>query len=133
MTLPAPLGHEWFDAKLIGHVSAELSYRFSHEDGTLLNLPEAQGLTLWCPCGFGKPEFPTDGGRPHLCMIVFANPPRGVLPPATFGPVSRDPKKPRPRWHFSGTGISDMTLSPSVAVGDPECWHGYIQNGIVRV
>jgi hypothetical protein len=32
---------------------------------------------------------------------------------------------------MDGTGLSDLTLSPSVDVGEPSCWHGFIRNGEV--
>jgi hypothetical protein len=89
----------------------------------------ADGVLFWCPCGYGKPEFPLEGGRPHAVIVSFANP-QGCDPaPADAGSQSRDGGP--SRWTMAGTGLSDLTLSPSIAVGTPECWHGYVQNGEV--
>jgi hypothetical protein len=37
------------------------------------------------------------------------------------------------RWTMSGTGLHDLTLSPSVDVGskNSKCWHGWIKEGNV--
>ena len=88
----------------------------------------AQGVMLWCPCGFNKPEYPLAGGRPHAVIVPF----NGLPLPADFGPQnSSNPAGPRPRWSASGTDLNDLTVNPSVAVGTPECWHGWIKNGEV--
>lgn len=92
-------------------------------------LAGAQGLVLWCPCGYGKPEYPLDGGRPHAIEIPFANPQGVVVVPANFGPTDRSGNK--PRWSVSGTSLDDLTISPSVDVNAPSCWHGFITNGEV--
>lgn len=121
MTLPQPLRNEWFEASFIGRAGNDGSY-YCRKD---ITFAEAQGLFLWCPCGFGKPEFVV--ARPHGVLIVFAD--RGA--PPNLGPFSRD-NKTRPRWRVvGGTGLSDLTLDPSIAVAD--CWHGYIKNGVVRL
>jgi len=93
----------------------------------------AQGLSLWCPCGFQLPRYRTDdGGRPHWLLVPFANPRNAPELPADHGPLrTGQPDAPRPRWQMSGTGLHDLTVHPSVAVGSPECWHGWIQNGEV--
>lgn len=70
----------------------------------------AQGVFFLCPCGG------------HTLCIPFRNPRE-----ARVEPVS-------PSWEMTGTGLEDLTLSPSINVGgsvnDP-CWHGFIQNGEV--
>jgi hypothetical protein len=125
----------WFDAQFYGqiesgdpdkHVGGSFTMQGDKIDG-------AQGVTLWCPCGFGKPEYPLTGGRPHAIMVPFANPQNAPACPPDHGPhSSRDANAPRPRWQMTGSGLHDLTVNPSVAVGAPECWHGWIQNGDVR-
>jgi hypothetical protein len=88
----------------------------------------AQGLWLWCPCGYGKPEYPLDGPRPHAIIVPFKNPQNAPPVPANHGPTSRDGSH-HPRWTMSGTGLGDLTLSPSIDVGTPSCWHGHVVNG----
>lgn len=120
------LSDEWFEAKFYGEADAKgLRY--------LPSIEGAQGVLFWCPCGYGKPDFPLEGGRPHAVMVPFRNPRNAAELPPDHGPTSAaNPSGPRPRWLMAGTGISDLDLSPSVAVGkDPECWHGYIRNGEV--
>lgn len=134
----------WFEATFYGEVTERGSFRFRHEDGSPMNFREAQGLFLWCPCGYGlldkegKERYPLDLslnlGRPHGLLVPFANPPSGVPLPADHGPIARDGKT-RPRWAVSGSGLHDLSTAPSIAVGgqsSPECWHGYITNGEVR-
>lgn len=138
-----PLTHPWFEAHFFSEAEANGSYRDSSpfEGEPAIPFSQAQGLLLWCPCGIdellpdGSLRYPLDlslnKGRPHLCMVVFSNPPSGIVTPANFGPVSKNDPNRHPRWVVSGTGLSDLTLSPSVDVGNPSCWHGFIQNGIV--
>lgn len=136
MGLPARLTDPWFDAEFFGEVSPNgRLWRHHHDDGSPMSFAEAQGLFLWCPCGFGaldkdgKERWPLDLGlnlgRPHGLLLPFANPPSSVPLPENFGPSSRDGKS-KPRWTVSGSGLHDLRLSPSIAVGNPECWHGYI-------
>jgi hypothetical protein len=130
----ARLADPWFEAEFYGHVSATGLRR---QGG---NIDGAQGLFLWCPCGYqvldadGKEKYPLDlslkKGRPHGVMIPFANPRNALACPADHGPVDRAGG--HPRWTMTGTGLDDLTLTPSVAVGGaPECWHGFITNGEV--
>lgn len=80
-------------------------------------LAEAQGVEFNCPrCASG-----------HRIAVAFAG--RGVLDHQG----TRD-KNGRPtRWQVSGTGLHDLTLSPSVdcTPSNPNCWHGHIRNGEV--
>lgn len=125
--MTALLTDPWFDAKFYGRVSAK--GEMWHLDG----IEGAQGVQLWCPCGFGKPEYPLTGGRPHGLLVPFANPRNAPLLPDNHGPLrTGDPNAPRPRWAMTGTGLADLSCSPSVAVGSPECWHGFLTNGEVR-
>ena len=88
---------------------------------TLDSIDGAQGLLMYCPCGEG-----------HHCQIPFANPRNAPQLTPNFGPVSRDGKT-HFRWTMTGTGLSDLTLTPSVDIGkDKSCWHGFITNGEVQ-
>lgn len=139
--LPAPLDDPWFAARF--YKAATAGGWCEGSAGGPVPFSEAQGLRLWCPCGYGavlpdgSEAFPTDLshnlGRPHAILVPFANPASGVPVPADHGPVGRDGKT-RPRWSASGTGLHDLSTTPSIAVGpaDRECWHGYITNGVVK-
>jgi hypothetical protein len=121
----------WFDAQFYGEINdADRSHRY------LPSIEGAQGLFLWCPCGYGKAEFPLDGGRPHGVMVPFSNPRNAPLCPPDHGPHSaRDPSAPHPRWVMTGTSLEDLSTQPSIQVGSASdntaCWHGYITNGEV--
>lgn len=68
---------------------------------------EAQGVRFTCPkCG------------DHQVLVWFRD--RDV--PAQ--------EEPTPRWAVSGTGISDLTLAPSINVRG--CWHGFVREGEIR-
>lgn len=80
-------------------------------------LAEAQGLRMKCPVC-----------KDHGLAVAFAG--RGVLD--HHGSHDRDGKP--SRWHVSGTGYDDLTLSPSVDLTGPKrpnCWHGWVKNGEV--
>lgn len=126
----------WFEAEFYGRLTPTSS--FWRQGGTIEG---AQGLFLWCPCGYGvldehgQEKYPLDvslnKGRPHGVIVPFANPRNAPPCPADHGPVSSDGKT-HPRWTMTGSGLQDLTLTPSIAVGGaPECWHGYITNGVV--
>lgn len=128
----------WFDAKFYGKIDeADQSHEY------LPSIDGAQGLFLWCPCGYGqldddgKERYPLDLshnlGRPHGLLVPFRNPRNAPPCPDGHGPRSRD-KQTRPRWEMTGTSLGDLTLSPSIAVGpaDKECWHGHVTSGEIR-
>lgn len=125
----AKLTDPWFDAQFYGEATDTGGFTCQGD-----KIDGAQGVMLWCPCGFNDPKYrEPNGGRPHAIIVPFANPRNAPACPPGHGPNSRDPNAPRPRWQFvSGSSLADLTLSPSVAVGSPECWHGWIQNGEVR-
>lgn len=107
----------WFEAEFYGNAAND-----SHErQGDKID--GAQGLVLWCPCAYGNDQ------RAHGLLIPFANPRNAPPCPPGHGPVARDGT--HPRWQMTGTGLGDLTLSPSVDVGDDHCWHGFIRNGEV--
>jgi len=114
------LDDPWFDAKFIGEITEDKSYRY------LDSIEGAQGIFLWCPCGHGKAEFPLDGGRPYGLLLPFRNPRGAPIAPDSF---NKQEDGRTPRWDMSGDSVGNLSLSPSVSTGKPECWHGYIQNG----
>lgn len=90
------------------------------------NLEAAHGVCFLCPLCFQK-----NGGNvgTHAVICWF----KGKVPDeATPGPG---------RWNVSGSGIDDLTLSPSVNLDLPEAhesikkgynsclWHGWVKNG----
>jgi hypothetical protein len=82
------------------------------------NVTQAQGVWFLCPKCFAE-----NGGNvgTHSVLIPFEN--RGV--PAEFCPGL-------PRWTLaSGKGLTDLTVTPSILVGLPCGWHGFITNGDV--
>jgi hypothetical protein len=118
------LDDPWYDAVFIAESTAK-GHRY------IDTLEGADGVFFWCPCGWARPEFPLDGGRPHGVIVSFANP-RGCSPAASdAGSQSRSGGP--SRWTVTGTGLADLTLSPSIAVGtaEAECWHGFVTNGLV--
>lgn len=93
----------------------ELDAQFVRLEGNTLphvdTLAEAQGVWFMCPqC------------RRHYVLCWFRG--RGVPDTETPGPG---------RWDPSGTGLQDLTLSPSVLLPSTtpgECnWHGWVKNG----
>lgn len=120
----ARLSDPWFAAVFTSGTTATGYRKQDVLDG-------ADGVRFWCPCGYGKAQYPVDGARPHAVIVSFANP-HGCAPaPPDAGSRSRDGGP--SRWTMSGTGLHDLTLNPSVDAG-PEgasCWHGWIVNGEV--
>ena len=119
------LTDEWFDAKFYGRISDDGSFSY------LESIEGAQGLFLWCPCGFNNPRYrEPNGGRPHGVLVPFANPRNAPPVPPNHGPMNKEATH-RPRWTMSGTGLNNLTVVPSIAVDSPNCWHGFITNGEV--
>src|SRR5690348_12593250 len=108
----------WFEATFIRTSPDGKSHTYVDK------LDGADGLFLWCPCGYGKAEYPLDGARPHGLIVSFANP-LGV-PPAPDSAGTRGRHGRPTRWTMSGSSLDDLTLSPSIDVGTPSCWHGFI-------
>jgi len=102
----------WFEAYFItdGSIAGQRRH--------VTTLAEAQGVVLFCPCGFG-----TD--RAHGLVVPFTN-----APEHNFGVLARDGVT-RPKWKATGTTLADLTIHPSVDVGTPSCWHGWIKAGEV--
>jgi hypothetical protein len=115
----ARLDDPWFDAEFVAESTANGSRSIDALDG-------ADGVFFWCPCGYGKPEYPIDGARPHGVLASFANPRGCAAAPADGGSQSRHGGP--SRWTMNGTGLADLTLSPSI---DVICWHGFVTKGII--
>lgn len=111
----ARLTDPWFEARFIRETNA---HGHRHHD----KLDGADGIFLWCPCSYGN------DARAHGLIVSFANP---IGAPVAVDGGSCDRNGVPKRWAMTGTGLADLTLSPSVDVGDPSCWHGYITNGDV--
>lgn len=118
----AKLTEPWFEARFL-RTNADGGHHF------LDDLDGADGLFLWCPCGYNKLEFPLDGPRPHGIIVSFKNPINAAEAPLNGGSQSRDGSP--SRWIVEGTGLTDLTLRPSIDVGAPSCWHGFITSGEV--
>ena len=109
----------WFEARFYGQITADGSHR------DLPSIDGAQGLIMYCPCGYGKPS----AGAHHF-MVPFANPRNAPPCPAKHGPLdTSNPDGPRPRWMVQGAGLEDLSVQPSVNVGKPSCFHGHITRG----
>lgn len=87
-------------------------------------LEEAQGIRFNCPkCG----RLNTEVGQ-HIVLVSFAD--RGI--PDHLGTHNHEGQP--VRWQvMAGTSFGDLTLSPSIDLtrSNPNCWHGFIQNGAV--
>lgn len=86
------------------------------------NIPieQAQGLWFLCPKCFAENKGAVGT---HACEVSFTN--RGVLPEQG----SHNKKGEPVRWNMSGTGLHDLTLTPSILLEGGCAWHGYITNG----
>ena len=116
----ARLVDPWFEAEFGGNDSPSGGWR---RQGATID--GAQLLFLWCPCAYGH------DARAHGLIVPFANPRGAPVPDHNFGIRARDGIT-KTRWQMTGTGLTDLTLSPSVDVGEPSCWHGHIVDGEVR-
>lgn len=87
--------------------------------GKVETAQEADGVMFTCPQCASKVPDTDDGKRSgHVVLCWFV----GKVPPeAAPGPG---------RWTFTGTGIEDLTLSPSVFLNGAGCgWHGWVKDG----
>jgi hypothetical protein len=109
----------WFEAEFYGNVTAT---GFRRQGASIEG---AQGIVMYCPCHYGH-----DDGA-HGLIVPFANPRNAPSLPEKHGPSERGNPDVHPRWGMSGTGLNDLTITPSVDVGEPSCWHGLITNGEV--
>ncbi len=77
----------------------------------------AQGIVFLCPRCATEAAAGNDVGI-HSIVLFFENPRNA---PAVSSPL--------PKWHFEGTALSNVTLTPSVHVKLPCGWHGWITDG----
>jgi len=80
-------------------------------------VPEASGVMFLCPKCYTKNGGPIGT---HQVICWFRD--RGV-------PDSEIPKP--GRWLVSGTSIKNLTLAPSVQLGGPCRWHGFVRDGAI--
>jgi hypothetical protein len=112
-----PLTDPWFEAEFYGKAHEQCFTRIG------ANIDGAQGLFLWCPCGYSTDKC-------HGLIVPFANPRNAPELPPDHGPTSRDGSY-HPRWQMGGDGLHNLTISPSIDVGTDSCWHGHITGGAV--
>lgn len=85
-------------------------------------LPEAQCVVFLCPKCFA------DGAGKygcHYCEVTFAD--RGVAPE-----MGSQNKGHPTRWNVAGTGVHDLTTTPSIQLIGGCAWHGWITAGEIR-
>jgi hypothetical protein len=79
-------------------------------------LAEAHGIRFICPKGFAA-------NQPHEVVIFFSGSP---VPDY----IGRNKKGETVRWKATGTGLDDLTLTPSIQEQCNHCeWHGFVTNG----
>lgn len=84
---------------------------------TVPTLAEADGVMFLCPVHFTK-----NGGATGTHSVICWFQGRGIPPELKPGPG---------RWEAGcGIGLDDLTLVPSVDLGDGD-WHGHIKGGVV--
>jgi hypothetical protein len=89
---------------------------------TVESFGEAQGVWFLCPKCFAH-----NGGAKgtHCVWVSFAG--RGV--PDESGSHNNEGKP--SRWTATGTGLHDLTTTPSILLTGGCAWHGWITNGDV--
>lgn len=86
-------------------------------------LAEAQGIFFLCPVCFTKNNGPVGT---HGVEVTFRD--RGVADDQGSHNTAGEPS----RWAVTGTGVEDLTLTPSIHLASSPCaWHGFITNGEV--
>lgn len=93
-----------------------------HYNIDVATIAEAQSVQFLCPVCYQKNQGPVGT---HGVMVTFAN--RGV--PDHLGSQSRNGGP--SRWTASGTGLDDLTLTPSIDLTPGCTWHGFITGGQV--
>jgi|GEM_PF-1959475 len=80
---------------------------------------EAHGIHFLCPKAFAKNGGPVGT---HRVQVYFA----GSPVPQHLG-KNKDGQT--VRWNASGSGLDDLSLSPSIQEQDDVCgWHGFVGN-----
>lgn len=106
----------WFEAAFVYDVEPSGKTWRRRAEGPLAG---AQGLFLFCPCGYPGPN----AKRAHGLLVPFTTCPAVIV---------RDRNGGAPKWSATGTSLADLTVHPSVDVDTPSCWHGWIVSGEVR-
>ena len=75
------------------------------------------GVALFSPAAWASLDIPVGT---HSVICWFRD--RGVPDEAKPGPA---------RWPASGTGVTDLTLTPSIQLLGGCNWHGFITAGVV--
>ena len=83
-------------------------------------LKQADSVWFLCPKCFEQNKGPVGT---HSIRIDF----HGRNVPDEYA-MHNDRKEPV-RWHVSGTGLSDLTLSPSILLLGGCNWHGFVREG----
>lgn len=78
-------------------------------------LAEADGIQFLHP-----EEFRRNKGSEGTCILQIL-----------FKGKAQYPDMTEPRWNVSGTGLDDLTISPSILSKGNVEWHGWIRNGQV--
>lgn len=84
------------------------------------NIGEAHGIRFLCP-----KNYQTNKGiiGTHSVYVYFS----GSPVPANIG---KNKAGETVRWNKSGTGLTDLSLTPSIQEQDDSCkWHGFVTNG----
>jgi len=90
---------------------------YFHPVGTLA---EAHGICFLCPLSYQRQGGPVGA---HTVQVFFCGSP---VPPHLGLNSDNQPV----RWTPAGSGLDDLTLSPSIAEQDNSCkWHGHVSNG----
>ena len=91
---------------------------FRHVD----SLGAAHGISFLCPKSFEANHGPVGT---HRCQVFFS----GSPVPAHLG---KNKSGQLVRWNVSGTGLDDLSLTPSIQEEDDICrWHGFVgSNGV---
>lgn len=85
-------------------------------------LADADGIMFLCPKSFAENKGPVGT---HSVLVFF----EGSRVPLDCKDLGRDSHGNPARWKASGTGLHDLTLTPSILEGGSDCWHGFVTNG----
>jgi hypothetical protein len=106
----------WRSGDPVEHVTGMRQYMVRVDD-----LASAHGVFFECP------KCHTPEGHGHHVQVTFAD--RGVPPHLGCHGSNGKPT----RWHVTGTGLHDLSTTPSILLQGGCNWHGYITNGEVTI
>ena len=92
----------------------------AHYRHRVKSLAEAQGISFLCPKCFVQNRGSVGT---HWCEVTFEG--RGVHPEQGVHNTEGKPV----RWQVQGTGLQDLTTTPSILLQGGCNWHGYIRVG----